>query len=1208
MNAPRPLSIVLLARRAAATRAVCAILFLAAFSQTASAQAVSAVSAATLAKYDLNKNGQLDADELAAQQADEAKAARAIATGSESSQPEKDVVELSPFTVSTEKDNGFSATNAGTATKLGLDMKDMAAPYSVMTGEFLEALGITNLQDAVLWSTNGSPVIDGQGADQFNVPVMYNVRGALQNVGQQRNFFTTASIGDTYNTERIDFGRGPNAVLFNTGASDVLGGGISSSTKRARFDRDAETLAFTAGSWNYYRGTLDVNRKLSSKVAVRANGVWQDKGGWMDQQFEKIKGITVTGTYRLSPRTEFRLEGENTKVMRTNPTFPMLDQLSGWDGVTVFDGPLTNAMVSSTATPGAVYGLTFNGEPQGIERYGTDYVYIPGQSTIMNWTNMARTRRADSTNRVPLYSSGQTWTRNGNTLLLPFGNTSSSTTTPGQQDNGSNNGPTILYSTNLPNDMYNRAIANSHFRIPSKRFTNMPDDPLFTQWTKDVNIGFTHRFSDTLFFEFMADYNEVHNRVVNNINGFRTTVIDINRNLPNGTPNPHFLDAYGQGQERIKHFYINNGQARAVVNYIKDLGKLGSYTFNLSASTVERMTDGRQMVGSVAIAADPREWQGQSISIRNYWNATDRTFLSAAGLPTNFFNRIVASDGTTTSTSTSTIKPHYVLNSWDDQTQKTNSGVFAMAGRYFGGKLVVTAGVRDDAYRNTSRSSLRFGSLPNDPNWDGAQLDDRYWRVSAPTDWNNLTYIPLSTYNPADPTAGTPTSKTPIAANTRPTITGSNGVNIPDPRYANVRFKDDYNNPDRSGRGLSQTFGLVYHVLPWVSAKLSYGTNYAIRGSATYDLFGVDAKPENGVGYDGAITLTLFRESALGGIDITPRYYYNRKENRLGAPPTSGPINSLMGRNDYTDGTANSRNQLGYTDVLGQDYFATLNTGYEIEFSGRVTRGWRITGSLGTAKAKDYDRWNNAQAYVLSRANEFKQVLERAGGIVDTTQKNSTAPSAPGLAIANPALPDTAITAAGGSASERANAVIDYNNIWTQFDTIPFIVDTIGTKKLTWKILSDYTVQEGRLRGLRIGFNANFVDQNLAGYRSGDTVANPAYNSALPISATNLPYMDDPNVNQNTPVWFKQPFEIGASLGYSMRLKSGWRIIQGKDISFNLIMRNVLNWQHIIRQDTGLALRPPGGDLSSPYRVAVPSRIGSFQRPFSLEFTTTLKL
>ena len=186
--------------------------------------------------------------------------------------------------------------------------------------------------------------------------------------------------------------------------------------------------------------------------------------------------------------------------------------------------------------------------------------------------------------------------------------------------------------------------------------------------------------------------------------------------------------------------------------------------------------------------------------------------------------------------------------------------------------------------------------------------------------------------------------------------------------------------------------------------------------------------------------------------------------------------------------------------------------------------------------------------------------------------------------------------------------MIDYNSIWTQYDLIPLIADTIGTKKISWKILTDYTIQEGRFKGLRFGAGANYVDLNIAGYRSGDTVANPNYNKALPVSATNLPHMDDPSVDLNTPVWIKQPFEITGTLGYSMHLKSGWRALQNKEISFNFIVRNVMNWQHVYRQDTGLALRAPNGDLASPYRVSVPSRVSQFERPINFEFTTTLKL
>ena len=75
-----------------------------------------------------------------------------------------------------------------------------------------------------------------------------------------------------------------------------------------------------------------------------------------------------------------------------------------------------------------------------------------------------------------------------------------------------------------------------------------------------------------------------------------------------------------------------------------------------------------------------------------------------------------------------------------------------------------------------------------------------------------------------------------------------------------------------------------------------------------------------------------------------------------------------------------------------------------------------------------------------------------------------------------------------------------------------------------------------------------------------------------------------------------------------MRLRSGFRQLNGRELAFNLIVRNALNTRNIIRQDTGLALRPPDGDLSSPYRVSVPSRIAQFQRPLNDELTTTLKL
>ena len=74
------------------------------------------VDAGTLTKYDKNKNGVLDADEVATMQADQAKAAAAVET--KSGTGEEQVVQLSPFEVSAMEDRGYAASNTLAGTRL----------------------------------------------------------------------------------------------------------------------------------------------------------------------------------------------------------------------------------------------------------------------------------------------------------------------------------------------------------------------------------------------------------------------------------------------------------------------------------------------------------------------------------------------------------------------------------------------------------------------------------------------------------------------------------------------------------------------------------------------------------------------------------------------------------------------------------------------------------------------------------------------------------------------------------------------------------------------------------------------------------------------------------------------------------------------------------------------------------------------------------
>ena len=136
---------------------------------------------------------------------------------------------LSPFVVDTEKDKGFAAANAGTATRLTLDMRDVPAAFSMMTRDFIDELGVVNVGEAASWMPNGASV---EPQDNVQQPMQYSTRGVNNNSGQQRNNYLTNGLLESYAIERYEFGRGPNAALFNIGAGSSLAGGLGAQTKR----------------------------------------------------------------------------------------------------------------------------------------------------------------------------------------------------------------------------------------------------------------------------------------------------------------------------------------------------------------------------------------------------------------------------------------------------------------------------------------------------------------------------------------------------------------------------------------------------------------------------------------------------------------------------------------------------------------------------------------------------------------------------------------------------------------------------------------------------------------------------------------------------------------------------------------------------------------------------------------------------------------
>src|SRR5438046_675645 len=89
----------------------------------------------------------------------------------------EEAVVLTPFEVNTDRDTGFAAASAMAGGRLATDMRDTPVAYSVITRDFIDALGITDLESAAEWATASTLNVDNGMQNFFSAPINYTTRG-----------------------------------------------------------------------------------------------------------------------------------------------------------------------------------------------------------------------------------------------------------------------------------------------------------------------------------------------------------------------------------------------------------------------------------------------------------------------------------------------------------------------------------------------------------------------------------------------------------------------------------------------------------------------------------------------------------------------------------------------------------------------------------------------------------------------------------------------------------------------------------------------------------------------------------------------------------------------------------------------------------------------------------------------------------------------
>jgi hypothetical protein len=276
-------------------------------SLSAVAQAVSPpTDAQTLARYDKNKNGRLDADELAAKQADDAKAAAAVSTDPSTSGGE--VVEMSPFQVSSDN-KGYYASNTMSGTRINSKLEDLGASISVVTKQQMQDFAVLDLNDVFLYEANTEGTgnytdvsIDRNGVVADNVAANPNNANRIRGIGPANqalgNFQLSgrAPIDPLLDIDGVEISRGPNSNLFGLGSGS---GTVNFVPSRANVNRESTTVDLRINDLGGYRTALVFNRPvLKGKLAVRGSIAYQDDEFVRQPSFDRSTRYGGMVTYK----------------------------------------------------------------------------------------------------------------------------------------------------------------------------------------------------------------------------------------------------------------------------------------------------------------------------------------------------------------------------------------------------------------------------------------------------------------------------------------------------------------------------------------------------------------------------------------------------------------------------------------------------------------------------------------------------------------------------------------------------------------------------------------------------------------------------------------------------------------------------------------------------------------------------------------------
>jgi len=503
--------------------------------------------------------------------------------------PAKDeAVVLSPFNVTSDRDYGYVATNTLAGTRVNTPVKDVGAQISIFNKDFIKDVGATNLEELMGYAigTQRDLTEESATAGVFNSnglksPVAsFRVRG-ITGVGRARNYFAwPGGEIDFSTTDRVDFSRGPNSILFGLGSPAGI---FNLATKQADLNRSFANFEVRTSNFLQRRASADINAASRDKrLAARFVPLFDHAPTWREHEYRERNGLYGAATFAATRKTTIRADFEKARINQTllGRPWTALDGTSYWEDA---GKPILAASAYTIAT-NPTTGIT-SAAP-------TNLVVIPQSGFMREWTRTATPASTYSFVFNPSTGYAANW------APMPIGY--------GPLFNGGQSAYVRTTNNQISSDP--KYVLNRIPRTASLIGAELPATHEFTT----ASVYVEHRLLPSLVLE--AAYNRTLVRRNNFDIGWNFTSLaaDASGLLPDGRPNPNAGRYFLESQ--VTQFYSDEqvDSFRGMASYTLDLNRrnkwLGRYAiagmaerrdaFTASGAARETIYDGAPLPGA----------------------------------------------------------------------------------------------------------------------------------------------------------------------------------------------------------------------------------------------------------------------------------------------------------------------------------------------------------------------------------------------------------------------------------------------------------------------------------------------------------------------------------------------------------------------------------------------------------------------------------